>query len=109
MQALGEYLIVRLPDPKKKTEGGIELPEDSKQAFYYGKVESSGGSDANFVCADTYVVFDPQGAVPIQLDPLAAESKIMVLHQEQVFATITIDELRRMGLPVIEEPVPVPT
>lgn len=101
MKAVGEYLIVQLPE-KKQTEGSIELPQQMAQNFSYGKVSSVGDLTTIDIGPGRFVTFDPQGAIPIALDPLRPESRMIVLHQEQVFAEIEQKELETMGLPIPE-------
>lgn len=83
------------------------MPGDLRQPFSYGRVESLGCKGTTVaISPGDYAVFDQQGAVPIELDPLKPDdSRIMVLHREQVFATMTAEELARMGLQLCEEPV----
>src|SRR5436190_20128396 len=103
MKAVGEYLIVRIPEPKMKTEGGIELPGDTKQQFYYGRVESVGEA-VSTIEPGGYVVFEPQAAMPIELNPLRpGSSRIVIVGREQVLAEIDADELLSMSLAICEQ------
>jgi co-chaperonin GroES (HSP10) len=106
MQAAGEYLLLKLPPPKIKSDGGLELPQDSKQKFYYGRVLSM-GTDAGAklemdnIAVGEHVLFDLDGSVTVHLDPMKGDS-VIVVHQTQVYAMVSEEELAQKKLPVVD-------
>lgn len=101
MQAQGEHLLVRLPNKKKSTEGGLLLPDNFGQIQAYGRVVSAGAKVNEFVrvAEGDIVCFDAMGKRDVELDA-TKDSDLTVLHATQVFFTLAEEQLVARKLPI---------
>jgi co-chaperonin GroES (HSP10) len=96
-QAVGEHILVILPNRKKATDGGIILPDAIGQKFCYGRVLSAG--EEVDVTAGAYVIFDHRGHAEINLDPIKDDG-VVCIHKTMVYAVISRSELEERNLPL---------
>lgn len=105
MRAAGPHLIVRLPEARKETEGGVKLVDNSKQDWAYGRVISV-GEDVPTVNghpkaeSGEIVVFNKLGAEALDLDPHKGESGLLIIHHEMIYARADDADLVALKLPV---------
>jgi co-chaperonin GroES (HSP10) len=108
VNAYGQHLIIRRPSKKALTDGGIILPEDRKQKFFYGRVVSTGGEvnrpdvhGALRIQDGDFVVYDQRGEQELHLDP-TKDADLVSIHRTMVYALIDADELDDRKLPIPE-------
>jgi len=94
---------VKLPPQVKVTEGGIHLPDNSKQKFCYGRVVSVGedvqGGPLSRPTAKDVILFDHQGMRSVALHPIKDEGYV-VIHDTMVYAILDEAELTSRELPL---------
>lgn len=97
MKARNEYIVIKLPERINRRHG-IELPETSKQEFMVGKIVSVGdkltkNEPARWV-KGTIVAFDKWVQQHLDLDVLGKETRMVVLHEDQVYCELSEDEAK---------------
>jgi len=104
MEAQGEHVLIRKPDPKKATEGGIALPDVIDQVYSYGRVMSVGSKVAAFgvdVAAGEYVVFEASASTALELDPHKdKDANLVSTHAAAIYCKISKEELEARKLPL---------
>ena len=82
LHAANGRLVVKPTEAKKKTDGGIVLPENHEVKVNTGSVLSSG---VERYPNGTMVLFSEYGGSPVELNG----HRFLVLHEDDVLATIT--------------------
>lgn len=113
MRAAGPHLIVRLPEARKETEGGVKLADNSKQEFAYGRVISVGEDvpwrqqrgdnglvDARKAEVGEIVTFSKIGPESMELDPHKDETGLVVIHHEMILTVLDDADIVRLKLPM---------
>lgn len=101
MEAKGEHLLIKKPNQKKASEGGILMPDNYDRTVSYGRVMSSGDQAIDEVgnLTGRCVAFDPAGVRELELDALK-DADVVVVHYSQVFCTIEDADLEMRKLPI---------
>ncbi len=83
----GSRILIRLPEPEKKTSSGIIIPEVAQKEFNDGKkavgtIEAFGKdiSDTEMVTLNRKVVYNPVGAIDITI----AGRKYVVIDESDI-------------------------
>ena len=86
----GSRIVIRLPEPEKKTAGGIILPE-SAQEQSRDKYKAIGVVDAvgpdvqdKHIELNAKVVYEPDGAIPMTIN----ERKYVVIDESSVIGIL---------------------
>lgn len=86
----GSRIVIRLPEPEKKTAGGIILPE-SAQEQSHDKYKAIGVVDAvgpdvqdKRIELNAKVVYEPNGAIPMTIN----ERKYVVIDESSIIGVL---------------------
>lgn len=107
-KARNDHVIVALPEPIRQTDGGLIIPELSKQVYYYGRVISVGEDcrhtiDGEFANYDTIegamIIFDKLGSQPLTFDSLSKANMLLVVVREgSIYCTVDEKTVKALGL-----------
>ena len=93
VEPVGERILVRKDDDKKKTSGGIILPDESEIPVITGRVVAVSVQlerDTDFpVKMYDKVLFHPRGAIPASFE---GDNKLYIVERDQVVAVFRKDE-----------------
>lgn len=104
MRAVGQHLIVKIPPKKDRTDGGLVVTQVDQRQMH-GLVQSMGVEALEKIgdVQGKYMVFDPSGAIPIEVDSTGKHLRVAALDYSMCLAVMTREEVIETGGTAFDE------
>ena len=92
--ARADHLIIKIPPDRKKTDGGLILPDISGKPKLYGRIVSVGPQVKDkSLRAGMIAVFDANGVRDVRLNDFKTKTLYVAITEMQLFMTVDESDL----------------